>query len=186
MNSVVSGKQKWQQLCFAIERQQMDSGKLIGAIYLDLAKAFNTIDHNVLIDKLPKLGTRGKSLDWFVDYLFNISQTVEINGCRSGVEPIVSGVPQGSILRPLLLIMFYNDFADHIHSCEVIMYADGRVTFCAKKDPTVIENQLNKDMENVRNYCFTNELIINTKRRKTEVMLFGTSNVSNHLERGLK
>ena len=163
-----------------------DSGKLIGAIYLDLAKAFNTIDHNVLIDKLPKLGTRGKSLDWFVDYLFNISQTVEINGCRSGVEPIVSGVPQGSILRPLLLIMFYNDFADHIHNCEVIMYADGRVTFCAKKDPTVIENQLNKDMENVRNYCFTNELIINTKRRKTEVMLFGTSNVSNHLERGLK
>ena len=156
-------------------RQQMDSGKLIGAIYLDLTKAFDTIGHNVLIDKLPKFGIGGKSLDWFVDYLLNRSQTIESNGCRSGVEPIVWGVPQGSILGPFLFIMFYNDFPDHIQSCEVIIYADDTVIFCANKDPTVIENQLNKDMENVKNYCFMNELIINTTKGKTEVMLFGTS-----------
>ena len=156
-------------------RQQMDSGKLIGAIYLDLTKAFDTIGHNVLIDKLPKFGIRGKSLDWFVDYLFNRSQTVEINGCRSIVEPIVSGVPKESILGPPLFIIFYNDFPDHIQSCEVIMHADDAVIFYGNKDPTVIEIQLNKDMENVKNYCFTNELIINTKKGKTEVMLFGTS-----------
>ena len=90
-------------------RQQMDSSKLIGAIYLDLTKAFNTISHKVLIDKLPKFGIRVKSLDWFVDYLFNKSQTVEINGCRSGVKPIVSSVPQGSILG---LLLFYNDFPE--------------------------------------------------------------------------
>ena len=90
-------------------RQQMDSGKLIGAIYLDLTKAFNTISYNVLIDKLPKFGIRVKSLDWFVDYLFNKSQTVEINGCRSGVKPIVSSVPQGFILG---LLLFYNDFPE--------------------------------------------------------------------------
>ena len=142
----------------------MDSGKCIGAIYLDLTKAFDTIGHNVLIDKLPKFGICGKSLDWFVDYLFNRSQTVEINGCRSCVEPIVSGVPQGSILGPLLFIMFYNDFPDHIQGCEVIMHADDTVIFCANKDPTVIENQFNKDMENVKNYCFNNELIINTNQ----------------------
>ena len=129
----------------------------------------------MLIDKLPKFGIRGKSLDWLVDYLFNRFQTVEINGCRSVVEPIVSGVPQGSILGPLLFIMFYNDFPDHIQSCEVIIYADDTVIFFANKDPTAIENQLNKDMENVKNYCFTNKLIINTKKGKTEVMLFGTS-----------
>ena len=138
-------------------RQQMDSGN-----YFDLTKAFETIGHNVLIDKLPKFGIRGKSLDWFVDYLFSRSQTVEINGCRSGVEPIVSGVPQGSILGPLLFIMFYNDFPDHFQSCEVIMYVDDTVIFCANKDPTAIEDQLNKDMENVKNYCFTNE----RKKRK--------------------
>ena len=61
----------------------MNTGKLIGVIYLDLIKAFGTIDHNVLIDKLPKFEIRKKSLDWFIDYLFSWSQTVEINGCRS-------------------------------------------------------------------------------------------------------
>ena len=129
----------------------------------------------MLIDKLPKFGIHGRSLDWFVDYLFNRSQTVEINNCRSVVKPIMLGVPQGSILGPLLFIMFYNDFPDHIQSCEVIMHADDTVIFHANKNPTVIENQLNKDVENVKNYCFTNELIINTKKGKTEFMLFGTS-----------
>ena len=90
-----------------IECQQIDSGKLIGDIYLDLTKAFDTIVHSVLIDKLPKFGIRAKSLDWFVDYLFNRSQTVEINVCRSVVELIVSGVSQGSILGPLLFIMTF-------------------------------------------------------------------------------
>ena len=148
---------------------EMDSGELIGAIYLDLTKAINTIGHNVLTEKLPNFGIRGKSLDWFVDCLFNRSQTVEINGCKSVVEPIVS------ILGPLLFIMFYNDFPDQIQNCEVISYVDDIVIFYANKDPTVIENQLNKDMENIKNYCFTNELIINNKKGKTEVMLFGTS-----------
>ena len=150
----------------------MDTGKLIGAIYLGLIKAFDNIDHNVLIDKLPKFEIHGKSLDWFVYYLFNRFQTVEINGCRSVVEPIVSGIPQGSILGWLLFIMFYNDFSDHIQSCEVIMYADDTVIFHANKDLTVIENQLVKGMENVKNYCFTNELIISAKKGKTLVMLF--------------
>ena len=148
---------------------EMDSGELIGAIYLDLTKAINTIGHNVLTEKLPNFGIRGKSLDWFVDYLFNRSQTVEIIGCKSVVEPIVS------ILGPLLFIMFYNDFPDQIQSCEVISYVDDIVIFYANKDPTVIENQLNKVMENIKNYCFTNEIIINNKKGKTEVMLFGTS-----------
>ena len=78
--------------------QQMDYGKLIGAIYLDLTKVFNTIGHNVPTEKLPKFGICGKSLDWFVVYLFNRSQTVEINGCRSVVKLIMLGIPQGSIL----------------------------------------------------------------------------------------
>ena len=151
----------------------MNSGKLIGVIYLDITKAFDTTGHNVLIDKLPKFGIRGKSLDWFVDYLFNRPQTVEINGCRSVVEPIVSRVPQGSILGPLLFIMFYNDFPDHIQRREDIMYADDAVIFYANKDPTVIENQLNKDVENVKNYCFAKELIINSSGKKLKITFSG-------------
>ena len=63
----------------------MESGQLNGAIYLDLTKVFDTIGHDVLIAKLPKIGIHGNSLDWFVDYLFKRSQTVEINGCTSVV-----------------------------------------------------------------------------------------------------
>ena len=88
----------------------MDSGKFIGAIYIDLTKAFDTIGHNALIDKLPKFGICGKPLDWFVDYLFNRSQTVEINDCRSVVEHRVLGIPKGSILEPRLFKMFYITF----------------------------------------------------------------------------
>ena len=154
--------------------QQMYSGKLVGNIYLDLTKAFETIVYNVLIDKLPKFGICGESLHWFVDYLFNRSQTFEINDCRSVVEPIVSGVLQGFVLGLLLFIMFYNDFSDQTQSYEVIMYADNTVIFYANKDPTVIDNQLNKEKEYVKNYSFTNEHIINAKKGETEVMLFGT------------
>ena len=71
--------------------------------------------------------------------------------------------------------MYYNDVPDHIQCYEVIMYADHRVVFYANKDPTVIENRLNNDMGNVKNFCFTNELAINNKKGKTEVMLFGKS-----------
>ena len=78
----------------------MDSGKFIGAIYIDLTKAFDTIGHNALIDKLPKFGICGKP----------DSQTVEINNCRSVVEHRVLGVPKGSILEPRLFIMFYITF----------------------------------------------------------------------------
>ena len=82
--------------------------------------------------------------------------------------------------------MYYNDVSEHIQCYEVIMYADGTVVFYANKDPTVIENRLNKDMGNVKNFCFTNELIINNKKGKLRLCYLLTQNVSNHLERSLK
>ena len=80
----------------------------------------------------------GKELVWFTDYLFNRSQLIEINGHRSSKEPIQSGVPQGSILGPLLFI--YNDFTEHVHHFEVIMYADDTVMFYTDKYPKQMEN----------------------------------------------
>ena len=71
--------------------------------------------------------------------------------------------------------MFYNDLIDHIHHSEVIKYADDTVIFYADKDATKIENFLNGDMKSIGKYCIDNELIINTKKGKTEVMLFGSS-----------
>jgi len=156
-------------------RREVDSGKLVGAIYLDLTKAFDTIGHNVLINKLPTFGINGRELSWLTDYLFNRSQIVECSGHRSNKEHILTGVPQGSILGPLLFIMFYNDLTDHVHHADIIMYADDTVLTYADKDPTKIEVALNKDMVTINDFCTENELIVNTKKGKTEVMLFGTS-----------
>ena len=79
---------------------------LIGAVYLDLSKAFDTIGHRLLLNKLNTYRVSGKELNWFTDYLFNRTQIVKIENVRSDTEPVYCGVPQGSILGPLLFIVF--------------------------------------------------------------------------------
>ena len=140
-----------------------------------MSKAFDTIGHSILVNKLFTYGIKGKENQWFADYLFNRRQNVELNGVRSEPEPILTGVPQGSILGPLLFILFYNDLADHIVHSEIIIYADDTVIFFAHKDPCEIERMLTEDMERIGAYSANNELIINTKKGKTEVMLFGSA-----------
>ena len=81
----------------------------------------------MLFKKLQMYGVEGEDLAWFVDDLFGRSQIVVMNNIKSNKEPIHCGVPQGSILGPLLFIVFYNDFADHLTYCDVITYADDTV-----------------------------------------------------------
>ena len=88
-------------------RKEMNNGNMIGAVYLDLSKAFDTIGHGLLLNKMNTYGVSGKELNWFTDYLFNRTQIVEIENVRSDTEPVYCGVPQGSILGPLLLIVFF-------------------------------------------------------------------------------
>ena len=94
----------------------MNNGNMVGAVYLDLSKAFDTIGHGLLLTKLQSYGVNGKELNWFTDYLFNRTQIVEIDSFRSSPEPICCGVPQGSILGSLLFIVFFNDLIENI-SC---------------------------------------------------------------------
>ena len=107
--------------------------------------------------------------------MFNRSQHVELNGFLSDTFHVSSGVPQGSILGPLLFITFFNDIKDNIGKCDIFRYADDTVLLFADKNIQTIEDMLNEDMENVGRYCEQNELLLNLKKGKTEVMLFGTS-----------
>ena len=152
----------------------MNNGNMIGAVYLDLSKAFDTIGHGLLLNKLNTYGVSGKELNWFTDYLFNRTQIVEIENVRSDTEPVYCGVPQGSILGPLLFIVFFNDLVENLN-CHVIKYADDTVIYYANKDIDVIEKVLNSEMESVGTYCRENELVLNLKKGKTEAMLFGTA-----------
>ena len=95
-------------------RKEIDKGRLVGSIFLDLSKTFDTIGHGTLLEKLIRYAVCGPELAWFTDYLFNRSQLIEINNITSDKRSITSGVPQGSILGPLMFIIFFNDLKDSI------------------------------------------------------------------------
>ena len=156
-------------------RQNADKGNMTGAIYVDLSKAFDTIGHNALLTKLSAYGIKGNELQWFRSYLFNRKHIVYSENCCSDPDFVFCVVPQGSILGPLLFIVFINDLSERMKHSTVIMYADDTVLYFSNKDPKVIEQHLNEDTENLSLYFQENELIINLNKGKTELILFGTA-----------
>ena len=148
---------------------------MVGCVYLDLSKAFENKSHSILLDKLFLYGVQGSELAWFTDYLFSRTQLVEMSNIRSSVRSINTGAPQGSFLGPLMFIIYFNDLQDHVIHGNIIQYADDTVIFFADKKVETIQKALNEDMEQIGEHCRENELLLNLKKGKTEVMLFGTA-----------
>ena len=113
--------------------QEMDSGTIPINIYLDLSKAFDTLDHDILLHKLSYYGITGVAIDLFTSYLTNRKQYVEFNNKRSVYADITVGVPQGSILGPLLFIIYINDILFSSDIFKFIMYADDTTLFATIK-----------------------------------------------------
>ena len=151
----------------------MDQGMLTGSVFIDLKKAFDTVDHDLLIEKLSRYGIRNSELSWFKDYLKNRSQVVQYENSFPEPSKISTGVPQGSVLGPLLFILFINDLPDCIVRCSILMYSDDTVLFFSAKRPEVIESTINSQLVILNGWLQNNFLFLNVK--KTEVVLFGTS-----------
>ena len=99
-------------------------------IYIDLSKAFDTLDHSILLSKLNYYGVTGCSYDLLSSYLTDISQYVEFSGHKSDTLPISTGVPQGSVLGPLLFLIYINDLPLVSNIFDMLMYADDTTLYC--------------------------------------------------------
>ena len=102
----------------------LDNGNFVYGIFVDLHKAFDTVDHSILLRKLCHYGICGLTKKWFESYLANHKQFVSINGFASNTLSIESGVPQGSVLGPLLFLLYINDLHVAIKHCKVHHFAD--------------------------------------------------------------
>ena len=112
----------------------MDDNKIPISVFIDLSKAFDTIDHSILIHKLKYYGLEGSTLNLLTDYLTDRSQCVSFNNCNSSILPIKCGVPQGSILGPLLFIIYTNDIVQMNSKFKLIMYADDTTLYTTLED----------------------------------------------------
>ena len=150
----------------------IDDSLLNGVIFLDLKKAFDTMDHAILLGKLKLYGVSSQSLNWFQSYLSDRKQQTFIDGVQSDFCNITCGIPQGSILGPLLFTIYIND----LPSCNLFskprMYADDTTLTTSAEDPCVLEHKMNYDMNLIQSWLSANKLTLNVK--KTKYMLIGS------------
>ena len=153
-------------------RRGIDQGLLTGAVFIDLRKAFDTVDHDILLEKLKYCGILNTELDWFSNYLKNRSQVVGFGKDLSEPCVITSGVPQGSILGPLLFVLFVNDLPLNVDRCKILMDADDTVLYFSAKSVEEIEMTLDEALKLVKNWLLDNGLFLH--KGKTECVLFGS------------
>ena len=139
---------------------------------MDLSKAFDTLDHNILFCKLAHYGIRGLALDWFKSYLTNRTQYVKYKNCNSQRNIIKCGVPQGSILGPLLSIIYINDIYLISIKGNFITFADDTNVFYAGKNLNDLTISVNEELDKIYNWLSANKLFLNIN--KTKYLIFHT------------
>jgi len=148
------------QSCDTIINTLSRKEHIIG-IFLDLSKAFDTIDHQILIHKLSKLGVRGIVLSWFQNYLTNRKQFVTVQSKTSSRSNMICGVPQGSILGPLLFLIYINDIINSSQLLNFILFADDTNIFYSHKCMNTLINTLNTELSKVSLWFKCNKLSLN-------------------------
>jgi hypothetical protein len=159
-------------------------GEFTLGIFIDLSKAFDTVNHEILLDKLAYYGIKGKIKEWFKSYLTNRKQYISYeNGKKTNLLNILCGVPQGSILGPLLFLLYINDLYNACNDIMLIMFADDTNLFLSDKNIDNLFMKMNNELKSITTWFEANKLSLNEK--KTKYSIFHTvskkKNITNNL-----
>ena len=157
-----------------------DENKYTIGIFLDLSKAFDTVDHSIMLHKLEYYGVRNESKEWFSSYLSHRQQFVCYNGHISSLTPITYGVPQGSILGPLLFLIYINDIVNSSEIFKFILFADDSNLYVSHSDIHALIDITNVELEKVRQWIISNKLTINVG--KTHYLIFHRRRLPHEVE----
>ena len=158
--------------------ETLDRGDCVIGVFLDFSKAFDTVDHKILLQKLEIYGIKNISLKWFESYLTKRTQYVAYNSIKSSRERDSCGVPQGSILGPLLFLLYINDLSSVSEYCYSVLFADDTDVFISGENINVLCNKLNEELECIHEWLCCNKLSLNVS--KTYYMIFTPRNKTVH------
>ena len=144
-------------------KQALDEGYIRCGIFVDLQKASDTVDHEILLSKLDCYDIRGISNNWFKSYFSNRKEFVSINSCDSGLAEINCGVPQGSVLGPLLFLSYINDLNQAVKFCQVHHFADDTNLLYLGKSIKNLNKLVNFDLKNLLYWLIANKTSLNVK-----------------------
>jgi hypothetical protein len=151
--------------------QAMEKGHFTLGIFLDFSKAFDTVNHQILLDKLDSYGIRGLANKWVGSYLSNRKQFTTYNGSNSDTSLIKCGDPQGSILGPIIFLIYINDLGTISNDLSPIMFADDSNLFMSSNNLQQLSQSLNHQIPTLIDWLRANRLSLNVD--KTNVMILG-------------
>ena len=151
-------------------RSALDSGKVACGIFIDLQKAFDTVNHDILLKKMNHYGFRGKINEWVRSYLCERNQKVTINGISSESRVIHHGVPQGSVLGPILFLLYINDLHNCIKHSTTFHFADDTNLLNISCNYKTLKKEVNKDLKLLVQWLRANKISLNND--KTEMVYF--------------
>lgn len=157
----------------------INNKECVSGIFIDITKAFDTVNHDILINRLCLAGIRGIPLNWFRSYLSGRSQCVKVGNSKSLLKPIICGVPQGSVLGPILFLVYINNLCDGRFLGSLTCFADDTALSYSAKNYFLLEKQMQHDMNRLKHWFVESKMILSVK---TKLIRFSLRNRNNALD----